>query len=391
MKLKDIQSWALLPQFAEDAAYLQKAFDLIIKPNVERIKSLSQPLSIEAIHALTDDELQLLYDQYGVAEYYPDLDRSVRDMMLYNIVRYYRWLGTPKVMEILCKYIFNGFELEAIVWDNLAWDNGDLVHPELLDMYDVEVIPCGNVLPDNALYRILANIIRFSRNTQTLRDIWFTMPDNDIDVSACVGLSYGSCGVVNVENYTLCENVTPQIMRCYPQSVGSQGIRNVSIQRYSYITAYSDTGSLITPEYGFVVFAVYYLSGSDLLPYGSDVVDNFSFRYSGSLQINNANARTVEVAMVEYKSLPTQKAYISQYGRTYDSSFTYNTDTYLYGDDYNYIPYESSKKYILTCASKVDGTIINAHVNTVNMNGFLGYRISVTATACYFYYTIQNL
>lgn len=211
MKLKDIQSWALLPQFAEDAAFLQKAFDLIIKPNVERIKSLSQPLSIEAIHALTDDELQLLYDQYGVAEYYPDLDRSVRDMMLYNIVRYYRWLGTPKVMEILCKYIFNGFELEAIVWDNLAWDNGDLVHPELLDMYDVEVIPGGNVLPDNALYRILANIIRFSRNTQTLRDIWFTMPDNDISVSACVGLPYGTSGVINIENYTVCESVQPVI------------------------------------------------------------------------------------------------------------------------------------------------------------------------------------
>lgn len=211
MKLKDIQSWALLPQFAEDAAFLQKAFDLIIKPNVERIKSLSQPLSIEAIHALTDDELQLLYDQYGVAEYYPDLDRSVRDMMLYNIVHYYRWLGTPKVMEILCKYIFNGFELEAIVWDNLAWDNGDLVHPELLDMYDVEVIPCGNVLPDNALYRILANIIRFSRNTQTLRDIWFTMPDNDISVSACIGLPYGTSGVINIENYTVCESVQPVI------------------------------------------------------------------------------------------------------------------------------------------------------------------------------------
>jgi hypothetical protein len=209
MKLKDIQSWALLPQFAEDAAYLQKAFDLIIKPNVERIKSLSQPLSIEAIHALTDDELQLLYDQYGVAEYYPDLDRSVRDMMLYNIVRYYRWLGTPKVMEILCKYIFNGFELEAIVWDNLAWDNGDLVHPELLDMYDVEVIPGGNVLPDNALYRILANIIRFSRNTQTLRDIWFTMPDNDISVSACVGLPYGTSGVINIENYLVCDPYIP--------------------------------------------------------------------------------------------------------------------------------------------------------------------------------------
>jgi hypothetical protein len=229
MKLKDIQSWALLPQFAEDAAYLQKAFDLIIKPNVERIKSLSQPLSIEAIHALTDDELQLLYDQYGVAEYYPDLDRSVRDMMLYNIVRYYRWLGTPKVMEILCKYIFNGFELEAIVWDNLAWDNGDLVHPELLDMYDVEVIPGGNVLPDNALYRILANIIRFSRNTQTLRDIWFTMPDNDISVSACVGLPYGTSGVENVENYIICESVQPAIEE-HTGYVGQLHDNNYSIQ-----------------------------------------------------------------------------------------------------------------------------------------------------------------
>lgn len=242
MKLKDIQSWALLPQFAEDAAFLQKAFDLIIKQNVERIKSLSQPLSIEAIHALTDDELQLLYDQYGVAEYYPDLDRSVRDMMLYNIVRYYRWLGTPKVMEILCKYIFNGFELEAIVWDNLAWDNGDLVHPELLDMYDVEVIPGGNVLPDNALYRILANIIRFSRNTQTLRDIWFTMPDNDISVSACIGLPHDTSGVVNIENYTICDPYVPPASTYYgyAYNLTPSTIRSTSS---SYIHIYESDGT----------------------------------------------------------------------------------------------------------------------------------------------------
>lgn len=262
MKLKDIQSWALLPQFAEDAAYLQKAFDLIIKPNVERIKSLSQPLSIEAIHALTDDELQLLYDQYGVAEYYPELDRSVRDMMLYNIVRYYRWLGTPKVMEILCKYIFNGFELEAIVWDNLAWDNGDLVHPELLDMYDVEVIPCGNVLPDNALYRILANIIRFSRNTQTLRDIWFTMPDNDISVSACIGLPYGTSGVINIENYTVCESVQPVIEE-HTGYVGQLHNNNYSIQSGFFVRDANGDTILYDENKAYTFVALYMADGTE--------------------------------------------------------------------------------------------------------------------------------
>ena len=262
MKLKDIQSWALLPQFAEDAAFLQKAFDLIIKPNVERIKSLSQPLSIDAIHALTDDELQLLYDQYGVAEYYPDLDRSVRDMMLYNIVRYYRWLGTPKVMEILCKYIFNGFELEAIVWDNLAWDNGDLVHPELLDMYDVEVIPYGNVLPDNALYRILANIIRFSRNTQTLRDIWFTMPDNDISVSACIGLPYGTSGVINIENYTLCESVQPAIEE-HTGYVGQLHDNNYSIQSGFFVRDANGDTILYDENKAYTFVALYMADGTE--------------------------------------------------------------------------------------------------------------------------------
>lgn len=262
MKLKDIQSWALLPQFAEDAAFLQKAFDLIIKPNVERIKSLSQPLSIEAIHALTDDELQLLYDQYGVAEYYPDLDRSVRDMMLYNIVRYYRWLGTPKVMEILCKYIFNGFELEAIVWDNLAWDNGDLVHPELLDMYDVEVIPGGNVLPDNALYRILANIIRFSRNTQTLRDIWFTMPDNDISVSACIGLPYGTSGVINIDNYSVCEPVQPVIEE-HTGYVGQLHDNNYSIQSGFFVRDANGNTILYDENKVYTFVALYMADGTE--------------------------------------------------------------------------------------------------------------------------------
>lgn len=262
MKLSDINSWLLLPQFANNYAFLQRAFDTIIKPCVERIKSLSQPLSLDAIANLTDEELQALYEQYGVAEYYPDLDRDVRNLMFYNMVKFYRWLGTPNALEQLVTYIFNGITLQAKVHDNLAWNNGVLTQPELLDLYDLEIIPSVESLPANATERILANIIRFSRNSQTLRDLWYTMPDNFIDVSACIGLPYGSCAVSNIDNYTICENLQPVIEE-HTGYVGQLHNNNYSIQSGFFVKDANNNTILYDENKIYTFVALYMADGQE--------------------------------------------------------------------------------------------------------------------------------
>lgn len=202
MKLSDIQSKELLPEFAHDLDWVQNSFDALIRPTVERVKSIDAPLTMEAIEALTDEELQALYEQYGVAIYYPDLARDTRNRMLYEMCKIYRYLGTPHAVETLCKYIFDSEAVKVTIHDNLAWDsNGNLIHPELLDIFDIEVEPFLYDLPPDGADRIIANILNFSRNSQCLRSVWYILDENRVDVSSAVGIPYDYIGVViNVEN-----------------------------------------------------------------------------------------------------------------------------------------------------------------------------------------------
>lgn len=199
MKLNDIQSKALLPRFANSYAWIQNAFDIIVKRVFERAKSIDAPLTMESIQALNEAELQALYEQYGIAEYYPDLSRETRDNMLYEMCRIYRYLGTPKAIEILCKYIFDGTPLDVTVLDNLAFDdNGNLIDASLLDIFDIAINPQDAVLDEWAHNRILANIIRFSRNSQALRDIYYDYIER-FDLPVYMGLHSSNNPVVIVD------------------------------------------------------------------------------------------------------------------------------------------------------------------------------------------------
>ena len=187
MKLSNIESRKLLPRFASKIAWLMDALDSIIKPISHRVKSIDAPLTMESIEACTDDELEALYDQYGVAKYYPDLSRQTRNKMLFEMCRIYRYLGTPKAIEVLCNYIFDCVQLNVKVEDNLAFDeNGDLVDESLLDVFDVDVNPTQPIFGADVNARIIANIIRFSRNSQALRNIIYSfIQDFSISVSPC--------------------------------------------------------------------------------------------------------------------------------------------------------------------------------------------------------------
>jgi hypothetical protein len=203
MKLSNIESRKLLPRFASKIAWLMDALDSIIKPISERVKSIDAPLTLEAIAALTDEELEVLYEQYGVAQYYPDLSRSTRDLMLYEMCKIYRYLGTPHAIELLCNYIFDNVPLNVHVLDNLAFDDqGTLIDATLLDVFDIEVNPELPVLSVDATARLIANIIRFSRNSQALRDIIYTFSE---DFSLQIYPLRAGIPAQNWDNDALCE------------------------------------------------------------------------------------------------------------------------------------------------------------------------------------------
>lgn len=187
MKLSNIESKQLLPRFAGNISWVMDALDRLIKETAQRVKSIDAPLTMESIEACTDAELEALYDQYGVAKYYPDLSRETRNKMLFEMCRIYRYLGTPKAIEVLCNYIFDGVRLNVKVEDNLAFDeNGDLVDESLLDVFDVDVNPTEPIFGADVNARIIANIIRFSRNSQALRSIVYTfIQDFALSVSPC--------------------------------------------------------------------------------------------------------------------------------------------------------------------------------------------------------------
>lgn len=202
MRLIDIESKELLPDFSKTESWCQNAFDVVVKEATNRAKSIDAPLTKESISKLTDEELQALYEMYGIAKYYPDLSRDTRELMLYNMSRLYRYLGTPRSVEVLCQYIFDTVDLSVLLTDNLAYDSeGNLVNPEAFDQFDLYVQPALNTLPPDAADRIMENIFRFSRNSQTLRDFWFILPDNDIEQPACMArMDDEISAVINVEN-----------------------------------------------------------------------------------------------------------------------------------------------------------------------------------------------
>lgn len=224
MKLSDIESKQLLPRFASDMSWLMNAFDNIIKPICERVKSIDAPLTLEAIQACTDEELEALYDQYGVAQYYPNLSRETRDLMLFEMCKIYRYLGTPKAIEILCKYIFDNNPIVVKVLDNLAFDDdGELVDESLLGVFDVNVESQSAFLDEHANARILANIIRFSRNSQFLRYIYYDFPG---DFNLSISPINGNIVASYYENDAICEPV--------------------ELNHYTFIVADATTGQIIS-------------------------------------------------------------------------------------------------------------------------------------------------
>ena len=174
MKLNDAKTSEFLTQWAETGKYLEDGLDDILHYANGRIDGLPAPVTLESCIALTDDEQMAMFEQFGLAKYYPDISHERRAWMLWMQNLLWRKLGTPKALETLCMYLFDDVTVHLEVKDNGAWDAfGNLTDEDLLDVFDAELTIDSLNLPSEMLERVKANIIRFVRNQEWMRAFVF--------------------------------------------------------------------------------------------------------------------------------------------------------------------------------------------------------------------------
>lgn len=174
MKLNDAKTSEFLTQWAEAGKYLTDGLDDILHYADGCIDGLPAPVTLESCIALTDDEQMAMFEQFGLAKYYPDISHERRAWMLWMQNLLWRKLGTPKALETLCMYLFDDVTVHLEVKDNGAWDSlGNLTDEDLLDVFDAELTIDSLNLPSEMLKRVKANIIRFVRNQEWMRAFVF--------------------------------------------------------------------------------------------------------------------------------------------------------------------------------------------------------------------------
>ena len=193
MKLNDAKTSEFLTQWAESGKYLEDGLDDILHYANGRIDGLPAPVTLESCIVLTADEQMAMFEQFGLAKYYPDISHERRAWMLWMQNLLWRKLGTPKALETLCMYLFDDVTVHLEVKDNGAWDAlGNLTDEDLLNVFDAELTIDSLNLPSEMLERVKANIIRFVRNQEWMRAFVFLFEamDTTMGVSITDGERY---------------------------------------------------------------------------------------------------------------------------------------------------------------------------------------------------------
>lgn len=207
MKLSELETIKLLPQFAKAYEYACKALDQWMAVNHTRSNALSQPWTLESIAALTEAELQEAYKTYSDAVYYPDLSRQARNEFLYEQIVNIRKKGTKTAIQSLMQYIYK--DMSVSIDDDLAFDkDGNLVDASMLHKYMLSVGIDPAEMPDYLTSRILDNIRKFMRASAALYSLSYT---SDAEISATPLMVNGirSCGItedvrINEQPWGIC-------------------------------------------------------------------------------------------------------------------------------------------------------------------------------------------
>ena len=191
MKLDDAKTSEFLTQWAESGKYLTDGLDDILHYANGRIDSLPAPVTLESCIAMTDDEQMMLFEQFGLAKYYPDMSHERRAWMLWMQNLLWRKLGTPSAIETLCTYLFDDVTVHLEVKDNEAWGaDGNLIDEGMLDVFDAELTIDSLNLPSTVFERVKANVVRFVRNQEFMRAFIFLF--EAMDTTAGVSITDGA-------------------------------------------------------------------------------------------------------------------------------------------------------------------------------------------------------
>lgn len=295
MKLNDAKTSEFLTQWAEAGKYLTDGLDDILHYANGRIGGLPAPVTLESCIALTDDEQMAMFEQFGLAKYYPDISHERRAWMLWMQNLLWRKLGTPKALETLCMYLFDDVAVHLEVRDNEAWDRlGNLIHEDLLDVFDAELTIDSLNLPSEMLERVKANIIRFVRNQEWMRAFTFLFEamDTAMGVSITDGKQYAREYLID-----LCADGTLPLDIRLGTSNNLCLSRDFSITpkigQYGFLLDFEDwtTDSDYTTKYnitkdGFTIDAVGMVIGLDDLN-SSPISGSRSFVLNGAQRFNN--------------------------------------------------------------------------------------------------------
>ena len=294
MKLNDAKTSEFLTQWAEAGKYLEDGLDDILHYADGRIDSLPAPFTLESCIALTDDEQMAMFEQFGLAKYYPDISHERRAWMLWMQNLLWRKLGTPKALETLCMYLFDDVTVHLEVKDNGAWDAfGNLTDEDLLDVFDAELTIDSLNLPSEMFERIKANIIRFVRNQEWMRAFVFLFEamDTTTGVSITDGERYARDYLIDLYS----DSTLPIDIRLgTSNNIGVS--RDFSIGSFlcqpGFLLDFEDweASSDYTTQYnvtkdGFTIDAVGMVIGSDD-PNSSPISGSRSFVLNGAQQFN---------------------------------------------------------------------------------------------------------
>lgn len=295
MKLNDAKTSEFLTQWAEAGKYLEDGLDDILHYANGRIDGLPAPVTLESCIALTDDEQMAMFEQFGLAKYYPDISHERRAWMLWMQNLLWRKLGTPKALETLCMYLFDDVTVHLEVKDNEAWDaHGNLINEDLLDVFDAELTIDSLNLPSEMLERVKANIIRFVRNQEWMRAFTFLFEamDTTTGVSITDGEQYArdyfidlyADGTLPLDiRLNTSNNIT--VSRDYLIDLGSDSPHGFLLDFEDWNPSSDYTTQYNTTKDGFTIDAVGMVIGSDDLN-SSPISGSRSFVLNGGQRFN---------------------------------------------------------------------------------------------------------
>ena len=235
-----------------------------------------------------------MFEQFGLAKYYPDISHERRAWMLWMQNLLWRKLGTPKALETLCMYLFDDVTVHLEVKDNGAWDAlGNLTDEDLLDVFDAELTIDSLNLPSEMLERVKANIIRFVRNQEWMRAFVFLFEamDTTMGVSITDGERYARDYLIDLYS----DSTLPIDLRLgTSNNIGlSRDFSVTPFNKYDFLLDFEDwtTDSDYTTKYnitkdGFTIDAVGMVIGSGDLN-SSPISGGRSFVLNGGQRFNN--------------------------------------------------------------------------------------------------------